>query len=515
MPPIELEFKDVVDASSGRTRSSPRTTTTTTAARSRKRSRRSGSSPTRLAIIDLTHGGSPYERMNYALLRSDPDEVFRFIWENAEVFGIDRDYRLRVESVGPTVRVGPNGLVVPEVVAAYVQSLELTAAELERQGVVLPARPQARDAAADMGRRRSHLRSVRPGEVPPGEALDDWPRQAPARLPRRAGPGRRTAGSASRCPTPGPALRRDARRRLAGRGGLVSRSPNRIGVRMYQVGFGDCFLLSFAYHSHLPTAGGSGTCSSTSAPPAGRRAARPLQRDRGRHRARGRAASSMRRHHPPPQGSPRRVRRRHRGGHDRDACAVVVLRPWTESPHAAASATGPALARPPSLAYAEGLDVAQAFAGRSCTRQGEQHGLRGRPRRHGAGATREQDAIQRLDDARRQCCRQTRVPLRRTADQPRRAHSRRHHHGARPAHDRPVAGRRRSTRRRSRVLAAPAQPARAHAEVRQGSPAVIRVANVTGRRQRSIPGRCAGSSSACAISRPTRSCVSSAASRTR
>ena len=32
----------------------------------------------------------------------------------------------------------------------------------------------------------------------------------------------------------------------------MSPSPNRITGRMYQVGFGDCFLLSFGYHSALP-----------------------------------------------------------------------------------------------------------------------------------------------------------------------------------------------------------------------------------------------------------------------
>ena len=40
----------------------------------------------------------------------------------------------------------------------------------------------------------------------------------------------------------------------------MSVSPNRITVRMYQVGFGDCFLLSFAYTPRCPTAGASGTC---------------------------------------------------------------------------------------------------------------------------------------------------------------------------------------------------------------------------------------------------------------
>ena len=32
----------------------------------------------------------------------------------------------------------------------------------------------------------------------------------------------------------------------------MSVSPYRITVRMYQVGFGDCFLLSFAYSTALP-----------------------------------------------------------------------------------------------------------------------------------------------------------------------------------------------------------------------------------------------------------------------
>jgi hypothetical protein len=91
-------------------------------------------------IVDLQDGPSPvYERMNFASLRASPDEVNRFIWENAEVYSISRSFRLRVESVSPSVRIGPDGLVVGEVVASYVQSLELTAGELESNGVTLPA----------------------------------------------------------------------------------------------------------------------------------------------------------------------------------------------------------------------------------------------------------------------------------------------------------------------------------------------------------------------------------------
>jgi hypothetical protein len=92
-------------------------------------------------IVDMQHGPSPvYERMNFAALRSSAEEVNRFIWENAEVFSISREFHLRVQPVSPSVRVGPDGLIVGEVVAPYVQSLQLTAAELAGFGVKLPAR---------------------------------------------------------------------------------------------------------------------------------------------------------------------------------------------------------------------------------------------------------------------------------------------------------------------------------------------------------------------------------------
>lgn len=90
-------------------------------------------------IVDLSDGpGLVYDRMNYAIMRSDRDELFRFIWENAGALGINRAWQTRVESVRPSVRVGPDGLVVAEVVASYNQSLELTAAELARMGAEIP-----------------------------------------------------------------------------------------------------------------------------------------------------------------------------------------------------------------------------------------------------------------------------------------------------------------------------------------------------------------------------------------
>ncbi len=71
-----------------------------------------------------------YRGFNYVALRSETAEVFRFIWENAEDLGIDRSYYLKVEDVLPAVRVGPDGFVLSESVADYVQQLEATAADL-------------------------------------------------------------------------------------------------------------------------------------------------------------------------------------------------------------------------------------------------------------------------------------------------------------------------------------------------------------------------------------------------
>jgi hypothetical protein len=91
-------------------------------------------------IVDLATGPAPvYERMNYAVLRSDKDEVERFLWENAEVFDFDRTWQTTVEGVRPSIRFGPDGLLVSEVIAHYVQRLQLTAAEAKQKGVAVPA----------------------------------------------------------------------------------------------------------------------------------------------------------------------------------------------------------------------------------------------------------------------------------------------------------------------------------------------------------------------------------------
>lgn len=130
LPPVELEFEDVLDSVlkadevvAPDDEHGYRTTLADAFAGF-------GIERPHAPIIDLSAtGGLGYDRVRHALLRADPTEAFRFLWENGDLLKIDRRWRTHVEAVRPSVRVGPDGLVVAEVLADYVQSLELTGAE--------------------------------------------------------------------------------------------------------------------------------------------------------------------------------------------------------------------------------------------------------------------------------------------------------------------------------------------------------------------------------------------------
>jgi hypothetical protein len=74
--------------------------------------------------------GIRYEHLNLAALRTSPEEVFSFLWNNARVLGVDVRYPTRVERVLTSTRVGPDGLVVTEILADYTQNLPTTVAQL-------------------------------------------------------------------------------------------------------------------------------------------------------------------------------------------------------------------------------------------------------------------------------------------------------------------------------------------------------------------------------------------------
>ncbi|KQT94751.1 hypothetical protein ASG49_07995 [Marmoricola sp. Leaf446] len=79
-----------------------------------------------------------YEHLNIVALRTSPEEVYQFIWNNAGVLDIDVRLTTRVERVLSSTRVGPDGLVVNEIVADYVQTLRTTADHLP-PGIEAPA----------------------------------------------------------------------------------------------------------------------------------------------------------------------------------------------------------------------------------------------------------------------------------------------------------------------------------------------------------------------------------------
>ncbi|HVH44226.1 MAG TPA: hypothetical protein VM925_17865 [Labilithrix sp.] len=79
-----------------------------------------------------------YDRSHFDSLQRDPEEVFRFLWENRDALGLSSDAYTRVLSVRPCLRVDPDGFTLRETVAEYKQILHTTAGSLPR-GVERPS----------------------------------------------------------------------------------------------------------------------------------------------------------------------------------------------------------------------------------------------------------------------------------------------------------------------------------------------------------------------------------------
>jgi hypothetical protein len=93
--------------------------------------------------------GIRYEHLNLAALRTSPDELFSFLWNNAPLLGVDVGYPTRVERVLTSTRVGPDGLVVTEILADYTQNLRTTVADLPAHGIH-PPREAPPDAVVEL-----------------------------------------------------------------------------------------------------------------------------------------------------------------------------------------------------------------------------------------------------------------------------------------------------------------------------------------------------------------------------
>lgn len=84
-------------------------------------------------------GGLEDSRTHFDSMQRDPDEVFRFVWENRAVLGLFEGAYTRVLTVRPCLRIAPDdGFQLHETVAQCLQQLELQASELRRLGIRKP-----------------------------------------------------------------------------------------------------------------------------------------------------------------------------------------------------------------------------------------------------------------------------------------------------------------------------------------------------------------------------------------
>jgi len=80
-----------------------------------------------------------YDRIRFESMLRDPEEMFRFIWENRKELGLEEDAYTRVISVRSSVRTNPDdGFVLRETVAEYYQYLRLKAFEVKHLGITTP-----------------------------------------------------------------------------------------------------------------------------------------------------------------------------------------------------------------------------------------------------------------------------------------------------------------------------------------------------------------------------------------
>jgi hypothetical protein len=79
-----------------------------------------------------------YDRTHFENMKSDKDELFRFIWENRKLLKLNEDAQTKVCSVRPCVRTGRDGFILRETVVEYVQQVTLFARELGRRGIRIP-----------------------------------------------------------------------------------------------------------------------------------------------------------------------------------------------------------------------------------------------------------------------------------------------------------------------------------------------------------------------------------------
>ena len=79
-----------------------------------------------------------YDRSHFESMLRDPDEVFRFIWENRDALELEENAFTKVISVRPCMRIAPDGFALRETVAEYIQMMTLTPGEVETLNISTP-----------------------------------------------------------------------------------------------------------------------------------------------------------------------------------------------------------------------------------------------------------------------------------------------------------------------------------------------------------------------------------------
>ncbi len=119
-----------------------------------------------------------YDRVRFESMRTDKDEVFRFLWDNRNRLALREGAYTEVLSVRPCMRIGLDGFTLHETVAEYYQVARLTPAELKQKKIHLPPGYVAeldRARAEHQSRREQSLRAsgeaAEPQEEPDTDAV--------------------------------------------------------------------------------------------------------------------------------------------------------------------------------------------------------------------------------------------------------------------------------------------------------------------------------------------------------
>lgn len=79
-----------------------------------------------------------YNRTHFDSMKTEPDELFRFLWENRRQFRLNDQAFTRVLSVRPCTRLGRDGFVLRETAVEYHQQLKVFARELHTLNIRKP-----------------------------------------------------------------------------------------------------------------------------------------------------------------------------------------------------------------------------------------------------------------------------------------------------------------------------------------------------------------------------------------